>query len=79
MFEFHISWPSAMLKAEQSKYIKYAVNSCLPGSDPDLDKVTTAGDNLQQQLHQKHRQSVKTFHIIGVHDEVTINLYPSLR
>jgi hypothetical protein len=80
IIEFRISWPSVMLKAERSKYIKYAVNSCLPGSDPDPDSVTTAGDNLQQQLQQTHRQPVKTIPIIiGVHGEVTKSLYPNLR
>jgi hypothetical protein len=80
IIEFRISWPSVMLKAERSKYIKYAVNSCLPGSDPDPDSLTIAGDNLQQQLQQTHRQPVKTIPvIIGVHGEVTKSLYPNLR
>lgn len=79
IIEVRVSWPTSIIKAERSKYIKYAVNSCLPTADPDPDEVTHAGENLQQQLTHIHRMPAKTIPVvIGVHGEISKNTYTNL-
>jgi hypothetical protein len=78
IIEVRVSWPTSIVKEEHRKFVKYAVNSNLP-EEFDLNQTIPVGDNLQNELMQLYKLPVMTVPVvIGVHGEVSLNLFKNL-